>query len=63
MTENIAKENCGSYITERYSDILKELTEPNEDKENKKEKEKNEKLADNIIANTIARCGLKLKKT
>jgi hypothetical protein len=45
-------------LSERYFDIVRDLTEPK-----KEEPENTEKIADKIIAETIAKCGLKLMRT
>lgn len=59
ILENMARTNGGEHFTDRYFDLIRGLTEPSKKKE--KEKEKSEIIADTIISEIMANCGLKLK--
>lgn len=54
VTENTAKYSGGGYIKIKYTDLLSKI-----DQTQNKEPPKN---ADEIIANTLAKAGLKIKK-
>ena len=60
LSETIAKSNGGSYLSERYFDLINEFKEPKKEEDKEQQKKDLEHKADNIIAETIAKCGLKL---
>lgn len=55
LCEHSAKQSGGSYVKKRYIDLVDELFEK------KLSKQEQEKLADKIIAETIAKFGLSSK--
>lgn len=59
ILDNLATTNGGEHITDRYFDLIRGIAEPVNTKE--KENEKSELVADKIIAETMANCGLILK--
>lgn len=59
MLDNMARTNGGEHLTDRYIDLIRGMTEHENKKSDKKEK--SEIIADRIIAETMANCGLILK--
>lgn len=59
MLDNMARTNGGEHLTDRYIDLIRGMTEHENKKDDKKEK--SEIIADRIIAETMANCGLILK--